>query len=122
MTCIPWTHTKIKTTSQHQPNLRVQKIQTSFSGRPLLGHAAERQLEFRLTDYFIGDIVIVQGDEGKPPFLGGLIGGDLDFRDRAVLAEVLLQVVLCGLFLDAPYKDLLHSLLGSTFRRVLVRR
>lgn len=84
------------------------------------GRAVEGRRAIALTDDPIDRIVVVEGHEGKAPLLpGAAVGHDVDDLDLAKLREVVAQVGLLRVFLDAPNKDLLHGDVGTRPVRVL---
>ena len=67
------------------------------------------QKKHKLTDNLIYGIVVVERDERKASFLARLlVCDDVDAVDLAVRREVVSQVVVVNVLLDAPDKHLLH--------------
>ena len=67
-------------------------------------------------------IVVVELDEREAALLAGvLLGYNIYIGDRAELLEVLLQVVLLHVLLQATQEDLLHGRLSLRLARVLAR-
>ena len=73
-----------------------------------------RQQTFLLTDDPVDWIVVVKRDKGKAPLLPrSTISHDVNDLDLAKLREVIAQVTLLRIFLDASNKDFLYRYMST---------
>ena len=69
-----------------------------------------------LTDKLVNGIVVIKGDEGEATLLAGLlVGDDVDGLDVSVVLEVVPEVLVRHVVLDATHEDLLDGHVGLGF-------
>ena len=78
---------------------------------------------FILTDYLINGVIVVKRDKGEASFLASLpLSHDLHRLDGTILLEVLMQMIVFRVILDATNKDLLHREMSARPHGILGTR
>lgn len=76
-----------------------------------------------LTDDLVNGIVVIECDKRKPTFLARLlVRDDIDTVDLAKLSEVLPEVSIVDVLLDATDEHLLHRHAGIRTTRLLAQQ